>query len=396
MSQPGPAGGKAERRKSLGNYVKRMSSVFKREKPAKLAKKEPSSSSPAPASTAATPSASTEPKKEQPATTEAATATATAAPTTTTAPPLASSTAAAAPTTTTTAADTASANAPKDPKDSTTTTHRVNHAAVQQERAIALFAKYGLTLEAHEWIAHTSHPVTVQRVERPIRMRMHRFCHHCGSEFGIEKVCPQCEHPRCKKCPRHTLWTSPANKAKQVDARDEPKKKKRMLLMHTSQGEERAYQPPRQRVRRTCHRCQAFFVPATATNCAQCNHVRCIKCPRDPPKLSKWPNGYPGDAPATDESETEVERPVPVQVRRTWRKPRQRVRWECHKCHSAFNERAPHCPGCGHERCGSCTRTPVKKEKESPQFDPEVLRAVEEKLHALAVDDPPAHVPQPT
>jgi hypothetical protein len=38
---------------------------------------------------------------------------------------------------------------------------------------------------------------------------------------------------------------------------------------------------PTQRVRRTCHQCQTLFAPHTKT-CANCSHVRCTDCPRDP------------------------------------------------------------------------------------------------------------------
>lgn len=225
---------------------------------------------------------------------------------------------------------------------------------MQQERARALFAKYGLTLEQHEWIAAPAPVVTVQRVEKSIRMRVHRNCHRCGTIYGAEKVCLQCEHKRCKKCPRYPKKKTPEEKLKEKENADKPKKKK-VLTITTRSGNELAYHPPKQRIRRTCHKCETLFSTATATTCTQCQHVRCTKCPREPAKLTKWPAGYPGDVePDTD---SEVEQQL-EKFRRTWRKPRARVRWECENCHNLFLNGSPQCPGCGHERCDRCTRSP--------------------------------------
>ncbi|GKZ23969.1 hypothetical protein AbraIFM66951_010221 [Aspergillus brasiliensis] len=76
-----------------------------------------------------------------------------------------------------------------------------NWGAIQEEKARALFAKYGLTLEPGEWRSPSD--TTVQRVVRPIRMRVRRTCHRCQTTFGPNKVCVNCQHVRCKSCPRH-------------------------------------------------------------------------------------------------------------------------------------------------------------------------------------------------
>jgi len=234
---------------------------------------------------------------------------------------------------------------------------------MQQERARALFAKYGLTLESHEWFAAAAPAPMVPRVEKPIRMRVHRSCHLCGTLYGHDKMCVQCEHKRCKYCPRYPKKKTPADKAKvkdkEQDAVDPPRKKK-LFTVTTRHGNELTYQPATQRVRRTCHRCDALFVPATATVCASCSHVRCTRCPREPAKRNKWPAGYPGDVAADsdgDDDDRDMEKPL-EQFRRIWRKPRRIVRWECEQCHGLFRQGSPQCPGCGHERCDRCTRSP--------------------------------------
>ncbi|KAH7089278.1 hypothetical protein FB567DRAFT_329213 [Paraphoma chrysanthemicola] len=356
MSTPtesGAAGADGEgRRMSLGKYVKRMSSVFKREKPAR------GSSATAPTAPSVP---EVEPKvaRQEPAQVEAAPAT--KPPTDTRAP-------------TTTASTVA-------PPLSPAMTSQIDRRAMQQERARALFAKYGLTLESHEWITAPAPVPPVQRVEKSIRMRVHRSCHHCGAIYGAEKVCFQCEHKRCKKCPRYPPKKR-TEKEKENDEGEKPKKK-RVLTVTTRAGNELAYQPPKQRVKRTCHKCETPFVPPTATICEQCRHIRCTKCPRDPAKLQKWPIGYPGDVEA--DSDSEVEKQL-EKFRRTWRKPRQRVRWECEHCHSSFINGSPQCPGCGHERCDKCTRSPIKKARKEEKFDPKLVAAVEAKLRALDVE----------
>ncbi|KAF2844659.1 hypothetical protein T440DRAFT_484012 [Plenodomus tracheiphilus IPT5] len=350
-----------DRRLSLGKYVKRMSSVFKREKSTKSLVV--AAASPPPASSAA--------QGEQPRLNRAVAAEDQVAP-----PPI-----------------TSPAPPTAHPPADSPATKQLDRHAMQQERARALFAKYGLTLDPHDWITPAAPCPTVQRVEKAIRMRVHRSCHRCGSMYGADKTCQQCDHKRCKKCPRYPKKKTAGarekegekegEKDKDKDAVDKVKRRK-VLTITTRSGSELAYQPPKQRIRRTCHKCHTLFSPSTATVCDSCNHVRCTTCPREPAKLTKWPAGYPGDV--DPDSDSEVEKQLD-KFRRTWRKPRTRVRWQCDKCYTLFLNHSPQCPGCGHERCDNCTRSPTKKTKNEEQFDPHIVAAVEAKLRALTVDD---------
>ncbi|KAL8713057.1 MAG: hypothetical protein Q9220_002917 [cf. Caloplaca sp. 1 TL-2023] len=58
-------------------------------------------------------------------------------------------------------------------------------SAALEEKARALFAKYGLTLEPGEWT--TPMKPDAERVEKRIRMRVHRTCHRCQNMFGPDK-----------------------------------------------------------------------------------------------------------------------------------------------------------------------------------------------------------------
>ncbi|KAK1145996.1 hypothetical protein N8T08_003644 [Aspergillus melleus] len=242
----------------------------------------------------------------------------------------------------------------------------VSHwSAIQEARTRALFAKHGLSLNDDD-LKPTN--TSVQRVAKPIRMRVRRSCHRCQTPFGSDRVCVNCQHTRCKSCPRHpppktkedpetAFRKLMAQKGKGVVAGKAP-------LQHQSQlgnpsrpkqindgnrneyvlripsrtgGQDLVRKPVMQRVRRTCHRCDKLFV-AGSKQCAGCDHVRCKKCPRDPPKLEKYPDGYPGD----------VEPPLELPPR-TWKKPRRRVR----------------------------------PKRVKPEPDPEIFRKVEERLASL-------------
>ncbi|KZF23220.1 hypothetical protein L228DRAFT_106577 [Xylona heveae TC161] len=273
--------------------------------------------------------------------------------------------------------------------------HRVAgaRAVTQQEKAEkarALFAKYGLTLEPHEWMFAPVHE-PIERVEKPVRMRVHRQCHRCMTTFGPDRVCLNCEHKRCKKCPRY-----PVKKTKDAQGRVIPgatttaatatgagvsgtairakakAQKQQLTLPSRTGGQDLVRKPIVQRVHRTCHRCSVKFTSGEKI-CNNCSHVRCKKCPRDPPKLHKYPDGYPGDA------EPEPEPAPPKQ--RTFKKVRTRVRWYCHDCSTMYSESAKECSECGHERCQQCNRVPPKKIKPPP--DPEVLRSLEARLAAM-------------
>ncbi|KAF4312892.1 hypothetical protein GTA08_BOTSDO11771 [Botryosphaeria dothidea] len=295
------------------------------------------------------------------------------------------------------ATSTSAAEPKPEPKPVTSTTGQVSYprSAAQQERARALFAKYGLTLEAHEWITTGTANENVQRVEKPIRMRVHRQCHRCQTTFGADRVCQKCEHTRCKKCPRYpakkegetaTAAAAAAVAPSAAKIGTKPAKKQEYLTIKSrTGGPDLERRPPKQRVRRHCHKCQNLFVPATATVCTHCQHPRCTKCPRDPAKKKKWPDGYPGDVPGSD-TETDAEGlPAHQRPERIWRKPRMRIRWSCEQCNSLFMEKAKTCGNCGHERCQSCVRIPPKKVRKEP--DPAVLRSVEEKLARFKMED---------
>ncbi|KAL2157527.1 hypothetical protein VTH06DRAFT_6078 [Thermothelomyces fergusii] len=247
---------------------------------------------------------------------------------------------------------------------------RVPRSQIFAERAKKLGELYGLELPPSEW--HKTEG-DVLRVEKPIRMRVHRKCHLCGASFGVNKECPQCKHQRCKQCPRVP--------PKRTEAEREESRKKRAAIIKEraenapiipdwnpapkkivikrpakSGGQDLYYRKPRQRIRRTCCECEKLF---TGTKiCEGCQHVRCTDCPRDPPKKDKYPYGYPGDAPS------------------------KRIgHYQCDDCKHIFSAPPtdePTCVKCSHTKCRR-----LAPRKVEPEPDPEVLQSIQAKMEGL-------------
>ncbi|KAL8941964.1 MAG: hypothetical protein Q9216_001944 [Gyalolechia sp. 2 TL-2023] len=264
------------------------------------------------------------------------------------------------------------------------------YGTIQEERARALFAKYGLTLEPGEWTL----PIRpdAQRVEKRIRMRVHRTCHKCQTTFGPGKVCGNCEHVRCKKCLRFPPKRVKESKDKVIattggaaaTVRDTTLNLKSLTISSHTTGKKITYKPVTQRVRRTCHMCSTLF-PGKTNECVSCGHHSCRQCPREPyvqrlskslehvltvprSKLEKYPEGYPGDS---DYNRVIRER-HPIRVH---------VRWRCHECDQTFRDLSRKCEGCGHERCDNCPRQPPKREK--PKLNPEAVKSVGERMRNM-------------
>ena len=138
----------------------------------------------------------------------------------------------------------------------------------------------------------------------------------------------------------------------------------------------RTDKPIRMRVRRTCHRCNASF--SAAKECPNCQHVRCTKCARYPPKRTEAEiiasrekkaailKANKENAPITpdwdiDEKGAEMTLTRPPKKGGhdlVYKKPRQRVRRTCHECQTLFATGSKLCTKCDHIRCTDCPRDP--------------------------------------
>jgi len=256
-------------------------------------------------------------------------------------------------------AETSTATKPAEPK-------AYDRATLQQERTRKLFEKYGLTLSENEWQPPASAPTSVKRVEKPIRMRVRRNCHRCDTVFGADKVCAKCEHKRCKKCPRYPK--KPKEGAEKDKRPCAPSKPHEPVIL--TRGN-RHFVKQINLMKYTCHECQTDFKPS-CNACESCGHSRCNICPKSRAKF------------VVEDKGEEVE--LLPQVKRVYKKPRQRVRWICDSCNEAFLERSKTCEKCGHGRCEKCIRIPPKKVPKEP--DPEVVASLQKKLAAVSIGDP--------
>jgi len=173
----------------------------------------------------------------------------------------------------------------------------IMRSQINAERAKKLSERFNLPIEPHEWVMGTQDR-KAYRVEKPIRMRIHRECHRCGSTFGGSKVCDLCQHTRCTKCPRYppkkprdqgrvTETPTPAvmgGTVGGIEADDYHGLREKLELVLPNKrpgGQPLVKKRPMQRVRRTCHECSTLFLTGDKI-CRSCSHVRCSDCPRDP------------------------------------------------------------------------------------------------------------------
>ena len=245
-----------------------------------------------------------------------------------------------------------------------------DNAAYQEEKARILFAKYGLTLEPGEWKI----PATpgVPRVEKRVRIRVHRTCHRCATAFGSDRVCSNCNHNRCKKCPGLPISKQPAAKDKGVAAGGIAGASGLKESAGAVTANPLEKKTPTQRVRRTCHECGTDFA-AGASNCGNCNHKRCAQCTRDPyvppprethavsltcPRPRKQRTTAGGDTTQTS-----------PMARRDMNTSRMNIRWNCEKCQAKSSGYANFCANCGHKKCDNCPREPSQKVKRAAEED---------------------------
>ncbi|KAH7342262.1 hypothetical protein BKA65DRAFT_478159 [Rhexocercosporidium sp. MPI-PUGE-AT-0058] len=277
-----------------------------------------------------------------------------------------------------------------EPVEPTTTTSgpqptKIMRSQIEADRAKKLGERFSVTIDP----MYSGPDKEISRIEKPIRMRIHRSCHRCNATFRGGKICSQCEHVRCKACPRYPLKKAEKKEKEPVVPAVvgiEPDTywglREKVLLTKPSLkpgAQPLVRKTPRQRVRRTCHECNTLFAGGVKI-CSSCNHVRCVDCPRDPAKKKKYPDGYPGDAFSSNTS-------IPV-------------KYSCHKCLKVFPA-VPHpdseegmarkesgaeplaCVRCQHPMCSECPR--ARPTRVEPAPDPEVLKSVQAKLAALSV-----------
>ncbi|KAI0152540.1 hypothetical protein F4776DRAFT_37651 [Hypoxylon sp. NC0597] len=259
---------------------------------------------------------------------------------------------------------------------------RIPRIQIHEERAKKLGARFGLEIKPNEW--HSTEG-DVLRVEKSVRMRIHRECHRCHSAFGAGNECPSCHHKRCKKCTRHPP------KPRSEEERQANREKREALIRRNKYlgpiipsydysedivlkrprktGQDLVYKgKPRMRVRRHCHECNTLIAGNTKQPrvCDNCGHRRCGDCPRDPDARKKYPYGYPNDEPG------QIFKGV----------------YACHECRRKFPPNADdgtECSKCSHKKCSDCPR--VKPKKVDPEPDPEIMESLRLRMESLKTSE---------
>ncbi|KAK6356553.1 hypothetical protein TWF718_000905 [Orbilia javanica] len=331
--QPTTGGPPVEKDKSKRRSIQRF--VSKLVKPSKTKKSAPtessSASAPGPSTSTSTPLVEKTPAAKTTDPVEPSTSTAAAA-------------AAAAPETTVEPTIEA-----EEPSKTIPETSTVAAAAVEPSKAKTplslgarqLAEKHGIEIP-EDW-PYSARPPVGERVEKPIRMRVRRYCHECQTAFGSEKTCPSCGHKRCVECPRSPPPKADKKKSKSKTKEFDPYEG--LTMPSKTGGQPLVYRKIRQRVHWKCHKCESDF--AGQKTCPKCTHNRCKKCHREPSR-----------------------KPTPIEeIKR--KKP---VKWTCSECSASANI-TKSCASCSHPRCVDCVREVPKKKKKKAVLPPDFASA---------------------
>ncbi|CAK7562709.1 MAG: hypothetical protein SEPTF4163_000561 [Sporothrix epigloea] len=240
------------------------------------------------------------------------------------------------------AAVVASNDAPTDKIDKNTKespeTIKIPRTQLYEDRARKLGERFGLEIKPSEW--HSTEGDAL-RVNKPIRMRVHRTCHKCNTDFGTAKECTGCKHVRCKLC---TRYPAKRNETEKQEAR-----------------ERRALYLQKQKENAPIIADWDFPTkPMVLTKPSKTGGQ--VLTARETPKKDKYPYGYPGDEFGT--------RSIP--------------RFRCHECKTKYPVEAAEgtsCIKCSHPRCTACPR--LKPQRVEPDPDPEILKTIEARLSKL-------------
>ena len=257
------------------------------------------------------------------------------------------------------------------------TTAFSSRTGISEDKAKALFERYGIKYQPRTTAAAADGDAAgqtnkVRRVERPVRIRIHWTCHQCQRQFGTASACVSCGHRRCGDCARSppkrvkaivdeakegqlaaankgqilaAVAPTTADKLDVDDADDDNPVDLSQLSMETrpNSGIKLVMRSKPPSMRRICHECQTPFRSKSSAQCEQCSHQRCDACPVRAAKMA-------GEQPPFEPT-------MVASVQRVYRKPRQRVRWQCDKCQTTIVD-GHRCGRCNHERCGECVRSP--------------------------------------
>lgn len=141
----------------------------------------------------------------------------------------------------------------------------------EHDRTQVLLAKYNLDIDflQPQW---PSRSPFLERVSKPIRMRVRYTCHRCNTSFGHEKECNSCRHRRCGKCDRNPprkprRAPESQNKTAAPAAPVEPTTSECLDVIAADHL-------------CACHECQTI-IEMTVEECPNCHHTICERCHKE-------------------------------------------------------------------------------------------------------------------
>lgn len=174
---------------------------------------------------------------------------------------------------------------------------------MHEERIRKMGEKHGIEFGPSDIFSNDSSEM-VDRVDKPIRMRVRRLCHQCDTLFSTNnKECSNCHHIRCNSCPRFPSKTKHDRGSANLEEMQAVMKVTRehsanlgnflsgdyqveLKRLAETGGPGLVHRKPRQRVRRTCHECKMLFASGSR-HCNHCGHDRCTNCTRYPYVFSR-------------------------------------------------------------------------------------------------------------
>lgn len=234
---------------------------------------------------------------------------------------------------------------------------------LSEEKAKALFQKYGLKYATAKRPQQET-PSKIQRVERPIRIRLHWTCERCKKSFGRDKVCRSCGHGRCGDCdrsPPQRVLRLLENTKKEKEIEDIRKQSadaspeddtvsgpSTIILTEKVPVTTPPPQPEASSATPT--------MPSTGETRGAARPLRYVYTIR-PASLGVGVGGIELYHQQPQQPHGRLPNVPTPAIQRVYKLPRQRVRWSCDRCDSLFLNRDT-CSNCQHHKCQDCIRQP--------------------------------------
>lgn len=227
--------------------------------------------------------------------------------------------------------------------------------AITDERARDLFSKYNLKYDPRGKRPQHEPPNKIRRVEKPVRLRVHWTCHECRTQFGLEKVCVECGHRKCRECIRHPPKRSREALEFNRPPMEDEEQAHEAAAEESPGGEEQTTVDPDL----LSYREEPAAPPLTEENASPKGTPRTSAAATAGEPSSSQPLEIDDDAEADYANLRSTQYTIYTRPRaaiHTILQPTTKsTRRTCHECNTPMLPRDRHgCPNCGHAKCELC------------------------------------------